>query len=268
MDSESLPELSTFSFTLKTTAVWAGIMALIWASPLSKEFKVDHGDRILSSLHGAFATVAGSAVFYLEQPFCQKPDDHRSWMRICVMISMGYFLVDLCSMLLLDWIPMTKLRKPDAAMIFHHVVILYFEFLCVQYDIALWFACALFINEMSVFPLNTVFFLRFNKMQDTKYYVYCGVSLVVVFFVCRMLAIPVIVYRLIQLKLCSQEWGTVPAHGVLFGFFLLYILNSLWFYKLVNGALKAIGKQPAAPDAETAVPDASAALEEPLVQQQ
>lgn len=234
----ALPELSTFHWLVGIVVGWACIYAAIWASPLPMDFKRQHADRLLSTLNGLVASGFGVAVCFYTSPVCLVEDFQSSWIRLGPLITAGYLMVDIVSMTMCDVV--NRWRPVDISMFIHHFFVAGMVVWGAHTNLFLWDAAALLINELSVLPLNTVQILRFLGLNKTQTYTVAGVSLVLVFFLCRMVAIPCLLLTLYRRNFCVESQGVVCAVGCVCNFGVLYTLNSIWFTKLARGALKTV----------------------------
>ena len=83
---------------------------------------------------------------------------------------------------------------------------------------------------------------RFSGFKSHPVYLYNGLLMIAVFFVVRPLSNAALFYRLIHSN--ENLWEKMP---VLFaalwvGFTGSVVLNLLWFYKMVSGALALLSK--------------------------
>jgi hypothetical protein len=250
----AMPQLSGIS-TLPLNALvacsvsgYAALLAMSWCTPkhlLSLEGKRQHVERINSTLHAVLATTFGLAIISKIPPTCNTrlpsgEDEPFAWLiRAALINTIGYLLVDLGSILYIEYYRHWRAR--DHAILAHHSFVALCFYVGVKYDMVLWYASVLLVNEASVLPLNALMMLRFYKMTDTFKYMVSGFLTVVVYFFCRIVVLPVGLWAFYRHGFCAEEQGVVVAGFATFNYVFLIGLNFWWFKKLLRGALKTIG---------------------------
>lgn len=233
----SLQTKGVLRFYIGFVSLWAALLGALWALPFPQEFKRLHLDRILSTIHSVVASTVGLMTWLLVPPTCSIPHYEDHWIRVMCVFSISYFLVDLCSIIMLELV--LKWRKVDLMMIWHHCFCIIMYAWSSEANVALWFSASLFINELSVLPLNLLHLLRFKNMHSTLAYKVTGVSLAVVFFACRIVGIPVSFWVFTSHGFCEQSLGRLVYVAVA-NFVLLFLLNLIWFNKIVRGGLRVL----------------------------
>jgi len=225
-----------------SVAGWACVLVIIWALPfLSLEFKQQGADRLMSVVHSVLATILGVLAEVCATPACIEGD---SWVRGPMMMIIGYLAVDLASMLVCDvW---QGWRSVDSSMVLHHVFILAMFGLGVFFDIGVYFAAALLINEASTPFMTLMWYLTFSGRKETPLFLVNGVAFALVFFLCRIVFIPFSFYQFASLNFCSpggSDWTSMRmrcAPIMAAGYAAIFALNLMWFKKILMGALKKL----------------------------
>lgn len=218
---------------------WAVVLAFIWIVPWAEAgLKEQAADRVLSTIHAVVSSAFGICALVFTQPICSTGD---SWVRMPMLVFLGYLYVDLSSMLVCDvW---KKWRKLDLGMIFHHVFIIVFLSAGYVYETGIWFGTILLCNEISTPCVNFHWYLIHTDRKDTHTFFVNGLALVVLFTICRMIFIPYSVYELASLDFCiysensSYKWA---AYIIGLGYCILYAMNCVWYVSLVRGAAKKL----------------------------
>ena len=133
-------------------------------------------------------------------------------------------------------------KTADMSFLFHHFLVGISIAASVHYSFVTWILAVLLFNELSTIFMNCRWFLLALGHKDSKLYVCNGVLFVLAFFLCRVLFLPFVFY------FYATKWGlcwSVPVPTVLrtlsaLNFPILWVLNLVWFRKLVRGALKAL----------------------------
>jgi len=227
-----------FAGVVASAIVWAAVLLSFWANPwCSVEFKQQAADRFLSTIHAIVFGALGVSVEVLTEPRCVTTS---SWTKLPVLVFLGYLVVDLVSMSVCDiW---QRWRPIDKGMIFHHVFILVMFIAGYETDVGLWWASALGINELSTPCVNIFWYLRHTGQKDSKAFTINGLLLLVLFFLCRILYIPVNIFHFWEKGFCQASSNARYqrlAWVMFFGYVVIYALNLMWFQKLVAGALKS-----------------------------
>jgi hypothetical protein len=254
----AVPELtgvSTWSLpalVASSVSGWGVFLLMSWlfvpARLLSLEGKRQHLERIPSIFHGAIATTLGIAIMFSVPATCttKRPsgeDVPFAWLiRAALINSIGYLLVDLSSILYVEY--HQRWRPRDHGVLAHHIFVSTCFYVGIQYDLVLWYAAVLLVNEASVLPLNMLMIMRFNKMTDRTLYFVCGILSVIVYFFSRIVVLPVGFYAFFRHGFCFEEQGVVVAGIASANYVFLICLNCFWFRKLLRGALKTLGWLP------------------------
>lgn len=222
---------------------WAAVLLSFWMNPwCSLEFKKLAADRWMSVIHAVVNGALGLAVALYSAPRCTAK---MSWTGVPLLLFIGYVLVDLVSMSVCDiW---QRWRPVDKPMLFHHVFILVLFSWAYLTDVGVWFGSALLLNELSTPFMNLFWYLQHTGQKNSRSFQLNGTVFLLVFFACRVLYIPFNVYQFYALDFC-QESKNLAYHSLAYvqcaGYTGIYILNLMWFNKLVQGALKASRKEP------------------------
>eukprot|EP00928_Gymnodinium_smaydae_P038300 TRINITY_DN26446_c0_g1_i1.p2 TRINITY_DN26446_c0_g1~~TRINITY_DN26446_c0_g1_i1.p2 ORF type:complete len:311 (+),score=62.54 TRINITY_DN26446_c0_g1_i1:75-935(+) len=244
--AQSWLELPLLSAVAAPALVWLALLLLVWLLPCcSFELKKQGADRLVATIHALVTAIWGSYIVLTRPPSCLP---ELWWERAPMLVLMGYLVVDLGSMLVCDvW---KGWRAVDAGMLFHHIFILTMFSIGFAVDVGVWFAGTLLINEWSTPFFSLFWLLQHLGLKDSFAFTANGLAFVTVFFFCRMLFIPYSVLQLSRMSLCMDspneryKWAG-PVMVV--GYMALYVLNSLWFFKLVAGAYRKLFGKAAMP---------------------
>ncbi|CAE8615434.1 unnamed protein product [Polarella glacialis] len=223
-----------------TTTFWACVLFLVWRSPLSLAFKQQGADRMMSICHTTVSTCLGVFTEWCAVPGCSEG---HSWVRGPLMIMLGYIVVDFVSMLVTDvW---KGWRPVDRSMLLHHSVIICMFGVSAAYDVGVYFASSLLINEASTLNLTAMWYLTYSGRKSTKLFAINGVIFAIMFFLCRIVFIPVSFYQFTLANMCypgdGVDGGSMLVQGphlMVVGYIFIFLLNLVWFRKLAKGALK------------------------------
>jgi len=191
----------------------------------------------MSTLHAFVSFAFGLAAELLFEPTCRVGD---SWLRGALQVTLGYLMVDAVSMMICDvW---KRWRPIDYPMFVHHFFIIFCCGTGAIYDVGVFFAVNLMINEASTPVVQLLWYLRFTRRKDTRFYTVTGAVMVFVFFVSRMVFIPYSFYQFASVDFCSGQggdfqwifWIIIP------NYFFMYALNAFCFMKMVQGSLKKL----------------------------
>jgi len=217
---------------------WAVLLMLIWLLPGDRDLKRQGADRALSTVHALCTSILGVVVELCSSPACTT---RGTWLGAPMLLFLGYLVVDMGSILICDvW---KRWRSPDYGMMFHHVFI--FSFFSIGYvtDAGVWFASTLLINELSTPFVNAFWYLQYTGQKESRAFMINGLLLLFTFTFCRMVFIPYNFYQLVSIGLCldssnpTYSWG---AYLMCFGYMLIYLLNGVWYGKLLRGACKKL----------------------------
>jgi hypothetical protein len=220
-----------------SVGIWGAVLLLTWAAPWwSRGFKEQAADRVLSTCHAVVSTIFGLIALFTTPTVCRAGN---SWMLGAVQCTLGFFIVDFCSMMVCDvWM---KWRPVDLEMFVHHsFLIMSFGAGC-YYDYGIWVYATLLTNEASTPFLNALWLLINKDLKSTWVFMPVGISLAIVFFMVRIVLIPYVYYQAFLVDFCPT-YGPYRLWVINSTFLLIYGLNLVWFGKLLQGAIKTMGK--------------------------
>ena len=201
--------------------------------------KGDFNTRIGSSIH-AFTTFSFSLYLLLFDPRVTE-DKVGSPSRIseCVMeYSCGYFIADYV-LVLID--PVMRYDLSNHA---HHFVSFSGTALSRYLRHMVFFVIYRYVNEISTVFVNMFSVLHTLHMQNTTLYFIVSSTMVVTFFFCRILLIPVH-WVLIYTEFTNIQQNV--AYTIKWYTFVVYptfdVLNIIWFSKMVRGMKKLLKKR-------------------------
>lgn len=230
---------------LASACLWAIMLILVWLLPcISTNSKRQGADRLVAMVNASVAAVLGLSVEIWLVPGCSCGN---SWVKGTVILTLGYLLVDGCSMLVCDvW---KGWRKVDVSMLIHHVFIIFcFGSGCVC-DIGVYFLACLLFNEASTPCLSMKWFFEYNGYGDSCAYKANAWCFLISFTLSRMIFIPFSFYQLASVNFCfGQTAGYGPAllrsafpPLMILGYVGLFSLNLFWYVKLIRSALRRLG---------------------------
>merc|ERR1712216_174937 len=91
--------------------------------------------------------------------------------------------------------------------------------------------------------VNLLWYLTFTKQKEKPIFLYNGLTLLFLFTLCRILFIPYSFYQLASLRFCANSGNEVYRWGawvMAFGYGILFIMNLIWWQKMVRGAMKKL----------------------------
>eukprot|EP00928_Gymnodinium_smaydae_P033204 TRINITY_DN23848_c0_g1_i1.p1 TRINITY_DN23848_c0_g1~~TRINITY_DN23848_c0_g1_i1.p1 ORF type:complete len:260 (-),score=10.67 TRINITY_DN23848_c0_g1_i1:211-990(-) len=224
---------------------WGSVLLLVWLSPISQELKHQHADRIASCFHAVAASFFGLASLLLLDSTCDLNDSKHGWIAWGQVSTAGWLCADVSSMLIVDvwW----QLRKPDASVFLHHILIVFCLMKAVELGHGAWHQSVMLIGELSVVPLNIAQLMRFYAATQSTWYSLVKLSTGLLWILCRIIVIPFVLFRLHSTQYCVAEWGMFVSTTALFGLFVLFILNWYWFIKMAKAVVTPKSKLTSAP---------------------
>lgn len=207
---------------------------------LSNAGKKEWNERFLSTLH---AIVSTTLVIYCYSSTWPKPwsnlfDYHEKLYVITLSISAGYMFSDFF---------LTIYVGDEQSGLFlallHHIIgfIAFAESsIASEAQVIVLFYVA---TEASTPFVNFRWNLHEAGLKDHPIYLVNGLIMMFVFFLFRILPLPLMYYLGLQQwnKLTSQSFPVFMSTIILTS--LINSLNLFWFYKMIQGALKAFGKK-------------------------
>lgn len=241
------PPLSTMALGVAVAAAtgfWAVVLILAWLNPFcSLDFKQQGADRIVGTIHAIANGGLAMRVFLFTSPQC---DVSEFWIYAPLVFFQGFLIVDLVSMTVCDiW---KGWRRVDKPILLHHVMLLFATWFAFVMDVGLWFQCTILINELSTPLLHIFWYLQHTGQKESVAFLVNGAAFTLVFFLCRICFLPFSFYQFVALDFCRQSetdayryvWPVICG-----GYVSLYILNVIWFRKLVLGAWNTLQKSKA-----------------------
>lgn len=214
---------------------------------IEPRYRCDWINRVLASTHAAISGAIGSFILLTQQPFAdmlsdvmrfRSPDTvhgNSDLLIVALPFTLGYFLYDCVVMAIDDEVYMPL-------MVVHHIISLVVWPVSLFHRAGVFYIAWFLATEVSTPLLHlTVFFLPKHGV-DGAIPTVVGLSLIVVFFLVRVLPGPMMLLSLAQSwrfwsdvhpAVTATAMLTIPIPPFLFGY---------WFYKLVAGAVKALQK--------------------------
>mmetsp|Transcript_23556 Transcript_23556/g.52165 ORF Transcript_23556/g.52165 Transcript_23556/m.52165 type:complete len:263 (+) Transcript_23556:51-839(+) len=229
------------------TVVHLSLHALVCRLPIEPRSRGDWANRVVASLHALIVAVACMPVLFLEAPFAGQTAAVLRWEQVVdtvhgesealwsvLPLSLGYFIYD-CFYMAIDPEAFSQL------MVVHHVLSLIVWPTSVLSRRGVYYVAVCLCTEISTPLLHlVVFFMPKHGLSDSPAYIPLGLTLLLLFFCCRVLPIPF----LIRAMWASWEFWQ-PADRGIFTLWLLSVplppfLNTYWFFRLVRGAIKPL----------------------------
>lgn len=244
------------SFIASICTLWFGVgffstlLCSIWLSPhLGTKYlegykdlgakKGDFNTRLASSIH-AFTTFSFAAGLLLLDPRVSE-DKLKSPSRIseCVMeYSLGYFFADYLLVL------SDPVMRRDLGNHAHHFVSFTGTALSRYLGHMVFFVVYRYVNELSTVFVNMFAVLHALHMTHTRKYLFVSSAMVVIFFFCRIVIIP------LHWSWIYNEFSNLQKYvhyTIKWYVFLVYptfdVLNIVWFRKMIKGMVKLLRKR-------------------------
>jgi len=132
-----------------------------------------------------------------------------------------------------------KWRPVYPASFLHHICVGGIMVWVAENNFALWYAAFLLVNELSIGPMALVHIMRTNGYKQHPAFKFVGIYFVIVFFLCRIVAIPIGGSLLWRANFCKEILGVMTFVPIV-SYVGLYALNWYWLVSIVKGALKAL----------------------------
>lgn len=231
-------QMNIFESIVVFTGCWALLLAVLWLLPcLSLEFKQQGADRCLGFVHAVAVSICGLMIFFSTSPSCSI-GLAQTLVNITVYMLIGFLAVDFASMSVCDiW---KGWRPVDFPMLFHHVLIFTLLVLICVLDIGVWFGATLSVNECSTPFLHIFWHLQRTGQKDSTAFLVNGLMLLLVFFLCRIVFIPVSFYEVTKINFCQHGRPLWMFWAIVLSYAIIYALNLFWFGKLARGAWKTL----------------------------
>ena len=199
-------------------------------------------NRATSSFHAATLFLLSAYYWIVEWDGVSKPISVGRYEFFCLKIMIGYLLYDLSHELILN-----KSSWGDVNVkltIFHHIIGLISISGIIFYDcgIGAYYNMYVFLAEASTPFLNHSWLLNSLKLSHTLSFKLTAEILLIIFFFCRVILAPVLLYDLIR----SAELGLWNNFSVLFRLNVFIVtaflsLNFYWYKQLISVAIKKLG---------------------------
>jgi hypothetical protein len=195
-----------------------------------------------SSVHGVSSAVIGLLTWLLTNPTCVAvPTD---WVVLALASSAGYLVLHTLTMVLCVAF---GIKSYEPMMFIHHIFVVTWFSLGIAHNLGVWLGCTMLFNEASTIFVNRFESMMQRGLKGTRAFLINGLLLTFTFFVCRVVFIPASMYQyVVDLHMCSsnneQEEMGVFLYAPLAGYVVLSVMNALWFYRLLRGALSQLKK--------------------------
>lgn len=149
-------------------------------------------------------------------------------------ITMGYILGDTLICILDPYL------RTVISNFIHHFAMLAGMAMCLHYELFLFFVVYRFLSELSTPFVNWRALAYEFGDKKGKWYIVASLSMMVSFFLCRIMVIPWHSYALFSV-IFSPQAAVVPWYLKVYmevNFVAFDILNIFWFYKIIRGACK------------------------------
>lgn len=192
--------------------------------------------RWTSTIHAVVSTSFGLAIT-LAVTFIYELEDYVLWHgvfgRISLSWSIGYMVHDFVWMLIFR-----KKVQADLPGYIHHFLVILAFYLCLSFQVFLYYANFRLITEFSTPFVNFRWMLSNTGRKETKLYLYNGYMMTGTFFVFRVLIIPLFwtsAGLVMQTTSYAEGITTFESVAWLFLCVSMDLLNLMWMYKIVRG---------------------------------
>ncbi|GMH41968.1 hypothetical protein BSKO_09887 [Bryopsis sp. KO-2023] len=226
-------------------ASWAASLVLFFSSRLLspllfKQYasldyrgRRDWDGRYHSTVHAVVITILGAACVI---EFSQQEVNVMHWTtrasNVGLGISLGYFIADVFLIL--------KYKIGDRVMIIHHVACSVCLVAGILVEGCHFYALFALLAECTTPSINLRWLLDAAKMRGAKIYFYNGLALLASWFFVRVVFFPYLFIHIYQNRVIlakAHPWVMPLALGA---GVIIYLLNLMWFQKILRGALKLL----------------------------
>ncbi|XP_022087924.1 transmembrane protein 56-A-like [Acanthaster planci] len=208
-------------------------------SRLSDFEKADWNTRISSNINAVIVSIVSVYLLVTDDAINADKIWGTSYLaRVNICIISGFLLADLVMML--RWFPLGDSWQ----YIIHHFFVLYPFLNNVVYGALTFFANFRITTECSTLFVNIRWFMTILGHKSSKWYIANGTLMAVVFFLCRIILIPV--YYACVYQEVAQAVASLPMRFIIAWLpsgMVMDVLNTYWFRKIYRGAKKALWGQ-------------------------
>eukprot|EP00931_Biecheleriopsis_adriatica_P061480 TRINITY_DN36969_c0_g2_i1.p1 TRINITY_DN36969_c0_g2~~TRINITY_DN36969_c0_g2_i1.p1 ORF type:complete len:285 (-),score=39.75 TRINITY_DN36969_c0_g2_i1:100-915(-) len=236
------------TYTCLFAATHLALRPVVRRTSIEPRYRCDWINRVLASGHAIVSGIAGMWSLCTEAPFSSVAQDVLRFqvtdsvqgssviLQQVLPFTMGYFAYD-CGVMAID----DEVYMP--LMVVHHVISLAIWPISFLNQAGTFYVIYFLATELSTPLLHlTVFFLPKHGVQGASRTI-VGLVLILVFFLVRVLPSPALLYSL-RASAASGYWSSIPSFVTILAMFTIPVppfLFAYWFFKLVRGALKALG---------------------------
>eukprot|EP00189_Rhodosorus_marinus_P012475 CAMPEP_0184739238 /NCGR_PEP_ID=MMETSP0315-20130426/2062_1 /TAXON_ID=101924 /ORGANISM="Rhodosorus marinus, Strain UTEX LB 2760" /LENGTH=268 /DNA_ID=CAMNT_0027207817 /DNA_START=83 /DNA_END=889 /DNA_ORIENTATION=- len=221
------------------------LVSSTYGKHLNSAQRVEWLSRCVSTVHAVVVFTTMFLAIFPETSAYTGGEYERFWLcRAGHLLAMGYFLYDFILVVL-----NVRTITAGPSTLFHHVVGAFVvrTALNMGHAMPLIWSGGTFLTEISTPLVNWRWFLYFKHRNEPLYKV-CGISMTVVFFLGRIVFMPVFLFYIYAQKglvdsLPSQADAFFLGSFASIFYAVLYALNLYWFSLIVKGAIKLL-KEP------------------------
>ncbi|XP_033637060.1 TLC domain-containing protein 4-like [Asterias rubens] len=192
----------------------------------------DWNTRMVSMFHASIVSII--SVYNLIND--NKISEDTLWgtsdlSRINVCIISGYMMADLIAMIM--WFPL----RESWIYFLHHIAVLYPFLNNVVFGVLTYFTNIRILAECSTVFVNNRWLMSVLGHRDSKWYMINGITMVFVFFSCRLAIL--LPYYTVAYQTIGRAVAALPTVLIVAWIpcgFIMDILNLYWFRKMFNGA--------------------------------
>jgi len=194
--------------------------------------------KVTSSFHAIIVTIIGvSVVIHVAKYY--EIEDFTKWSsvigRVNIAWSIGYMLQDFVWMVIYR-----KQVDSGAGAYIHHFIAGLAFYLCLYFQVVLFYANFRIISELSTPFVNFRWILSASGKKESRIYMYNGLAMTFAFFLSRIVTIPIFWYSISKVMKTASYWQSFNTFKNLTWLtfcVLLDALNIYWMYKIFQGAL-------------------------------
>lgn len=199
--------------------------------------------RIVSCIHAVVSVALVAKALWTQPESVDNIFGHYNLVEIALAITTGYLCADAVVVLL----HFNTISSPTSTVIHHLTAAILFVW-SMAIGVAEADAAQTILMEVSTPFVNVRWFLAVLKLESTRLYQWNGALMTLVFFACRIIPMPRLIYRLVS---AAQQTYLSNAHfdfavALVLGLTIGCALNLFWFYLMMKGVRKHLGKKIAA----------------------
>lgn len=209
---------------------------------LTKMRKIEWNNRGMSTIHAIFITTMSVYLVFMSGLFSDKLDgpvtfrsSHLS--NLTLGVSVGYFIADLAMIL---WLYPSL---GGMEYVFHHILSLVCAIYAMLSGEGQLYTFMVLISETTTPGINLRWFLDVAGRKNSKAYVINGVAMFVIWLVARIVLFMYLFYHILTNYDQVKQMDTFACLLISAAPTILFVLNVIWFYKIIRGLKKMMAKR-------------------------